>query len=107
MKQRLIDASQIENKFLHWLNEISKDITNDIYQGSEGDGIAACLEEIREAPTIDPESLRPHGRWIQAESAWGQAQHECSCCGCKWPEYAQFFAYCPYCGAKMEDTNEN
>lgn len=59
MKQRLIDASQIENKFLHWLNEISDDITNDIYQGSESDGIVACLEEIREAPTIDPESLRP------------------------------------------------
>ena len=63
MEQRLIDASQIENKFLHWLNEISKDITNGIYQDSESDGIAACLEEIREAPTIDPESLRPRGHW--------------------------------------------
>ena len=65
-----------------------------------------CLEMLKiidRQPTIDPESLRPHGRWIQVESAWGQAQHECSCCGCKWPEYARFFAYCPYCGAKMED----
>lgn len=35
MEQRLIDASQIENKFLHWLNEIYKDITNGIYQDSE------------------------------------------------------------------------
>ena len=23
---------------------------------------------IENAPTIDPEGLRPHGRWIQAES---------------------------------------
>lgn len=65
------------------------------------------LEPEQVMQIIAPESLRPHGRWIQAESAWGQVQHECSCCGCKWPEYAQFFAYCPYCGAKMEDTNEN
>ena len=61
------------------------------------------LEPEQVMQTIDPESLRPHGRWIQAESAGGQAQQECSCCGSKWPEYAKFFAYCPYCGAKMED----
>ena len=71
------------------------------------DDIDVALQAVKLTDTIGPESLRPHGRWIQAESAWGQAQHECSCCGCKWPEYAQFFAYCPYCGAKMEDTNEN
>ena len=54
---RLIDADKIENKFVCWLGEISKDITNDIYQGSESDGIAACLEEIRGTSTIDPENL--------------------------------------------------
>lgn len=64
-------------------------------------GVTAAT--VENAPTIDPESLRPHGRWIRTETALWQVQYKCSCCGCKWPAYAQFFAYCPYCGAKMED----
>lgn len=97
---RLIDADQIENKFLHWLNEISKDITNDIYQGSEGDGIAACLEEIREAPTIDPESLRPRGRWERMLDPYGRPEGFIHVeCGFHGP---CAYNYCPHCGAKME-----
>lgn len=102
MKQRLIDASQIENKFLHWLNEISKDITNGIYQGSESDGIAACLEEIRGTPTIDPESLRPTAHWI-SDSLYVDGKRKllqwCSLCNCPGLRKTK---YCPHCGAKME-----
>ena len=105
MKQRLIDASQIENKFLHWLNEISKDITNGIYQGSEGDGIAACLEEIRGAPTIDPESLRPRSYWEDVyQTGPCSFSGRCHACGVRndIPPVEQAY-YCPCCGAKMED----
>ena len=55
---------------------------------------------IDDMPTIDPESLRPHGHWIRIEHDSGQVGYKCSCCGSKWPVYAQFFAYCAYCGAK-------
>ena len=103
MKQRLIDATPIENKLTKWAEELSRDFDD----RDELNGVYSCLSEIQSAPTIDPESLRPHGHWIQTKSAWEQKQLECSCCGSKWPEYARFFAYCPYCGAKMEDTNEN
>ena len=107
MKQRLIDASQIENKFLHWLNEISKDITNGIYQGSEGDGIAACLEEIRGAPTIDPESLRPVSRLMQ-DKYGGIKCENCGYCvsvGGKnaYHNAKKEYQFCPHCGARMED----
>ena len=96
---KLIDASQIENKFLHWLNEISKDITNDIYQGSESDGIVACLEEIRGAPTVDPESLRPHGKWVDSSFYHDRPLcYDCSNCGFKLMYKPN---YCPNCGAKM------
>lgn len=61
---------------------------------------------IENAHTIGPESLQPHGRWIRIKHNSEQVGYECSCCGSKWP-YVQFFAYCPYCGAKMEYTNEN
>ena len=64
------------------------------------------LEPEQVMQTIDPESLRPHGHWIQTKSAWGQKQLECSCCGSKWPEYAKFFAYCPYCGAEFDENNK-
>ena len=105
MKQRLIDASQIENKFLHWLNEISKDITNDIYQGSESDGIAACLEEIRGTPTIDPENLRPRSYWEDVyQTGPCSFSGRCHACGVRndIPPVEQAY-YCPCCGAKMED----
>lgn len=98
--ERLIDANKIENRFVCWLGEISKDITNDIYQGSESDGIAACLEEIRGASTIDPESLRPHGKWVKDQFSY---RYLCTNCKMTLPEWMGVFNYCPCCGAKMED----
>ena len=104
---RLIDADKIENRFVSWLGEISKDITNDTYQGSESDGIAVCLEEIRGAPTIDPESLRPRAHW-EKETVDGPDVVKytsllsvfCSRCGLRaWTKSN----YCPHCGAKIED----
>ena len=84
---RLIDADELKKDFR-------------LNFGGVSHAVAAC-EIIDRQPTIDPESLRPHGRWIKAESDCEQIQYKCSCCGCKWP-YVRFFAYCPYCGAKME-----
>ena len=86
---RLIDADELKKDFR-------------LNFGGVSHAVAAC-EIIDRQPTIDPESMRPHGHWIHTKSALEQGQHECSCCGSKWPEYARFFAYCPYCGAKMED----
>ena len=93
---RLIDAD-----FLYDKVEARYRVSSGIEHRCERD----FLDLICAAPTIDPESLRPHGHWIQTKSAWRQKQLECSCCGSKWPEYAKFFAYCPYCGAKMEEIN--
>lgn len=70
------------------------------------DDIDVALQAVKLTDAIDPESLRPRGYWIQTKSAWEQKQLECSCCGSKWPEYARFFAYCPYCGAKMEEKTD-
>ena len=105
---RLIDASQIENEFIHWLNEISKDITNDIYQGSESDGIAACLEKIRGTPTIDHESLRPRAHWEDVVQD-GPCRWSGKCSACKVRNDippVMLAHYCPYCGAKMEEPKD-
>ena len=93
MEQRLIDANA-----LHYHVGVNQNDKQIFY---------VTGEDIDAAPTIDPESLRPHGCWIRTETALWQVQYKCSCCGCKWPGYARFFAYCPYCGAKMENTDES
>lgn len=62
---------------------------------------------IDNAPTIDPESLRPRGEWMEGDELdyCGNRKPLCSVCGefplFNWADYAQC-KYCPNCGAKME-----
>lgn len=54
---------------------------------------------IKEAHAIDPESLRPKGRWLESEDYMF-----CSQCGMQWnycDNDTQDFEFCPNCGAKM------
>lgn len=59
---------------------------------------------IEQAPTIDPGSMRPKGRWEKNHtSRYGAPAYFCSCCFDIW-ESVQIknMKYCPSCGAKME-----
>lgn len=64
-------------------------------------------EDIDAAPTIDPESLRPHGRWIFHHMTGSQAYYaRCSECR-KLKHFAsendeEKERYCSRCGARME-----
>ena len=88
MKQRLIDANA-----LHYRMGVNQDDKQIFY---------VTGEDIDAAPTIDPESLRPSGRWDDAGYVvW------CSNCGEPYLPAYKSYKYCPNCGAKMEDTNEN
>ena len=64
---------------------------------------------LSHTPTIDPESLRPKGRW---EKYWcetdliGHMYEVCpNCLSCEILDTDKFWDsnYCPNCGAKMED----
>lgn len=68
---------------------------------------------INRQPTIDPESLRPTGRWILTNEDYEYLT--CSVCGNAYYTgaetysraqdhltYAGGYRYCPRCGAKME-----
>lgn len=62
---------------------------------------------IDNAPTITPESLRPHGKWILGEpDFYGNRKPSCSVCGeyhlSNWADYARCKC-CPNCGAMMEE----
>ena len=69
-------------------------------------------EEIDAIPTIEPESLRPHGEWIDRWLCnYPQVKRipsvECSNCGMPFCDlinnHREMFRFCPYCGAKMNE----
>lgn len=55
---------------------------------------------IVEASAVDPEELRPRGKWEIANNMIENAV--CSCCGRHFQAYYCDYKYCPRCGAKME-----
>ena len=65
--------------------------------------------QIDRMPTIDPESLRPHGRWVCVNLAYGR--YECSVCHSADEDCSDYYGahnvntqdFCPYCGAKMDE----
>jgi len=56
------------------------------------------LNKLDEAPTIDPESLRPHGRWIDCSNGW-------MCSNCE-RDNTYDKPYCPNCGADMQEKQD-
>ena len=75
--------------------------------------------EVDDAPTIDAEPIR-HGRWIKMSDADGH-YYACSECGeelyREWSFDRQFdifpkkksidkTQFCPHCGAKMDEVND-
>ena len=74
--------------------------------------IAECMEEVRHAPTIEPERKKGewiHGRELSREmigdcvTAIFYDGWKCSECDCLVEEEREpLYKYCPYCGAKME-----
>lgn len=94
-EQRLINAEELLNEMqLEYaakrkLIEQGKDHLNSL-----AEGYFEVHQLIKNMPTIDPESLRPVGRWL--------ADGSCSNCG----EFDNRDPYgsnfCQHCGAKME-----
>ena len=63
------------------------------------DGAELIMEFIRELDTIDPKSLREHGKWI-----WKNGEPDnfyCICSNCN-AEDEHLYPFCPNCGAKMD-----
>ena len=97
---RLIDADELLNTPIRVTGKIP--LKNGHVQTIE----AISVREIENAPTIDPESLRPHGEWVYGEDI----DIQCSACGADAltaGDYRQVKSnYCPNCGAKMGEKEE-
>jgi len=61
-----------------------------------------ALNAIDNAPTIDPESLRPTAEWEEAEDGDGLVCPSCGVDFCVLANETERFNYCPNCGAKMK-----
>lgn len=104
---RLIDANALLDRNNWTIKQYSEEEAN-----AWRDGIDLMKKNIENAPTIDPETLRPVAHWEEipgsyvscaGKNSWCEPATRCSnpeCgevnpCGLKTP-------FCPMCGAKME-----
>lgn len=89
----LISRQALLDKFEPWLKV--KD-----YNDGELNMLKAILYEIRFMPSAQPR----RGKWIctgEPDESWGM-MYECSICG----NHDYGGNYCSYCGAKMEDSED-
>lgn len=111
---RLIDAEKFE------AFDATCHITKGMRSGKTaayfyGEGCRKVLEAIDAAPTIDPESLRPTGKWeLHGNDDDMASSYWCSNCNAQYAEDMFYpdgyvnghwqekpFKYCPCCGARM------
>ena len=111
---RLIDADELKEHLFVGFD----------YDRAIGDGIPKTEEEVlafecgwndalksvvRFAPTVDPVK---HGQWKATPYTDYDDTYECSACGACWtfiegtPKDNEAF-YCPHCGAKMDEVEED
>ena len=74
----------------------------DHYDNGYTDAMDRVDDWIDEQPTVDPESLRPHGRWIPFKSVAAGDIWYCSACGVGYDRRPGFCPN-PNCGAKMDE----
>lgn len=94
-KTRLIDANALYDRYKHL------SLQNGSCLGRHSGIAEEFLDAILNAPTIDPDSLRPQGKWEEIRNAYSELEgwiHKD--CG---REVKTKENYCPNCGAKMED----
>lgn len=77
------------------------------YARGYDDGMKFIVDEAKKAPTIDPESLRPAAKWIEAPDEGADGSWE-ACSRCAWESRwaASKYKYCPHCGARMVNADE-
>jgi hypothetical protein len=98
---RLIDANSILRLI---------DTNGSAYDGIEYQAYKAGTEYVRslidDAPTIDPESLRPTAHWIHKNVYCIAGVDSCSNCGCGIIDGGRLHKYCQNCGARMVNEDE-
>lgn len=112
---RLVDVGELEA-------DLKKDLAEEEAKGKAADilfceSISDALSDLSNLPTIDPESMRGHARWLKDENvkiidvdAYGNTFESqavyCENCNAALSEAdfrGRVWNFCPVCGFKMED----
>ena len=95
--KRLIDANELLKK---------KFLTREFDATARGWTLeVVSAKDIEDAPSIDSESLRPHGRWEMNSDRPDSLI--CSVCNCGFDMWKHDpHNYCPNCGAKMDGVGD-
>ena len=103
---RLIDADDVIETISHYLGKkLYASYPNDkMPEFDKGviDGYARARSVVLETPTVDPVK---HGKWIEhieGDYFW----YICSSCGKVSYMVDDIHAYCPHCGALMDEVSE-
>lgn len=107
---RLIDADAVVN-IINSLLSTDEDGADRTVVSLVRFGLNEAKKTVENAPTIDPEELRPKGEWVHREYDESDDSDEYYYCSeCHTIALAEFGRYtyvrsdyCPNCGAKMED----
>lgn len=69
----------------------------------------AIIDIIKTITTAADAAEITHGRWIYADGDVGYSVYQCSECGKEITvdEEEKTYHYCPNCGAKMHEANDN
>ena len=73
------------------------------------DGVLTVLEMLKTEPSVQPQKV---GRWIEKDGYDCDVYYDCSACGNSWTTidgtpWDNGMNYCPCCGAKMVEPQEN
>ena len=109
-KMRLIDADALIRKLCAERDEVQIEHACDI---GYHNGLNMAVSMTINAPTIDPESLRPQGEWMvtyyTTTSKRGRviANAKYVCPKCEHSNGRKRSNYCPNCGAKMKGAENH
>lgn len=99
---RLINATTLEKEMRGYFRYIGRETTNECESTAE-----CCADMVSEAPTIDPETLRPTAHIVHGTVPETEDGVFCSRCrgfiGMETSYIAEHAAFCWHCGAKMEE----
>lgn len=99
---RLINATTLEKEMREYSRYIGCETTNECESTAE-----CCADMVSEAPTVDPETLRPTAHIIHGTIPETEDGVFCSRCrgfiGMETSYIAEHAAFCWHCGAKMEE----
>ena len=106
---RLIDADALYKRLKNDMRSIPLiEEDRDMFYHYSGYNCAmtGAYLEVEKQPTVDAVEV-VHGRWIKNENVSASdmflsAYYDCSECGEEISDRYGLYAYCPFCGAKMD-----